>query len=205
MYYTIYKTTNLINGKIYIGYHSTKNPNDDYLGSGKLLNQAIEKNGADKFIKQVLYTFTSKEEALQKERELVNEDFINRKDTYNIKLGGEGGWDHTWETNKRPEIIELRRKGQKKAVKEGRLRTLTPEQRQMGIDAKGFKGKHHTEETKRKISENNGAKLSDDVIQNRIKDFNNIEKKRGYITKLANQWNITGTSVRRFLKQHGLV
>lgn len=36
-YYTIYKTTNLINGKIYIGKHQTKDPYDSYLGSGKRL------------------------------------------------------------------------------------------------------------------------------------------------------------------------
>ena len=204
MYYTIYKTTNQINGKIYIGYHSTKDLNDDYLGSGKILNNAIQKNGPENFTKEILYVFPTKEEALEKEKELVNEDFVQRDDTYNMKIGGEGGWDHTWETNRRPEIVERRRQGQLKAVKEGRLKPLTPEARRKGQLAKGFLGKKHTKESRIKISQNNGALLDETIIKERIKDYESIQKKRGYISKLANKWGITHTSVRRFLKQNSL-
>ncbi len=42
MYYTVYKTTNRIDGKIYIGSHKTKNPNDGHLGSGKHLKYAFD-------------------------------------------------------------------------------------------------------------------------------------------------------------------
>ena len=71
-YHVIYKTTNNLNNKIYIGYHSTDNLTDDYLGSGKILNEAINKYGIQNFSKEILYVFPTKEEALEKEKEIVN-------------------------------------------------------------------------------------------------------------------------------------
>lgn len=55
MYHTVYLTTNIVNLKIYIGVHSTYNPNDNYLGSGVVINKAINKYGKQNFTKQILY------------------------------------------------------------------------------------------------------------------------------------------------------
>lgn len=93
MFYLIYKITNTINNKIYIGKHQTKDKNDDYMGSGKLLLKAINKYGIDKFKKEILFECNSEEEMNQKEAEIVDDEFVARIDTYNVKLGGQGGWD----------------------------------------------------------------------------------------------------------------
>jgi len=39
MYYIIYKITNLINEKIYVGCHKTKKLNDSYMGSGTIIER----------------------------------------------------------------------------------------------------------------------------------------------------------------------
>ena len=90
--YLVYKITNNINNKIYIGVHQTKDVNDDYMGSGKVLKRAINKYGVKYFIKEILYECETQEEMLQRETDIVNKEFVRRKDTYNINLGGYGGF-----------------------------------------------------------------------------------------------------------------
>ena len=91
MLYTIYKVTNTINGKIYIGKHQTMNPDDSYYGSGIALKKSIAKHGKENFKKEVLFVFESEDEMNSKEKELITEEFVARSDTYNMGVGGEGG------------------------------------------------------------------------------------------------------------------
>ena len=81
----IYKTTNLINGNFYIGQDSKNNPN--YLGSGLLLNKAIEKYGRENFIKETIQLCNTKEELNTQEIYWISE----LKPIYNIAKGGGGG------------------------------------------------------------------------------------------------------------------
>lgn len=90
-YYTIYATTNIITGHVYIGKHETHNLDDGYLGSGLRLKRAIAKYGVQSFRKEILYIFKTPEEMHRKEIEIVTEDFCLREDIYNIALGGQGG------------------------------------------------------------------------------------------------------------------
>ena len=90
-YYYIYKTTNTLNGKIYIGKHQTENLDDGYLGSGNLLLLAIKKYGKQNFTKQILGLFDNESMMNVTEKQIVNAAFIARKDVYNICEGGQGG------------------------------------------------------------------------------------------------------------------
>lgn len=89
--YYIYKTTNIINNKIYIGKHSSANMElDSYFGSGIYINKAIKKYGKSNFKREILYQFDNEEDAYLMESKIVNEDFIKRSDTYNVQCGGTG-------------------------------------------------------------------------------------------------------------------
>ena len=112
MLYTVYKITNKVNNKIYIGFHKTNNIDDGYMGSGKLIKRAIEKYGIESFEKDILKVFDNKEDAERYESELVDRDFTLREDTYNIAIGGNVrimygennpfyGKEHTFDTKKK--------------------------------------------------------------------------------------------------------
>ena len=87
-YHIIYKTTNKVNKRFYIGMHSTNNLKDDYLGSGFALKDALKKYGRANFTKEILFVFSTREEARAKEAELVNEDFLKNPLVYNLVEGG---------------------------------------------------------------------------------------------------------------------
>lgn len=84
----VYKIKCKINNKIYIGIHATNNINDEYMGSGSELIKDQNKYGVINFDKSILYDYSTINEALLKEAEIVDDDFLQRQDTYNISNGG---------------------------------------------------------------------------------------------------------------------
>lgn len=87
-HYIVYKTTNIVNEKIYIGIHATNDLDDGYLGSGTKFKRSLRHYGKDKFKRDVLHDFDNSHDMLVKESELVTKEFVKRKDTYNLVLGG---------------------------------------------------------------------------------------------------------------------
>ena len=82
-----------MNGKIYVGVHVTCNLQDGYMGSGKVIKNAIAKHGIDNFKKDILEFFDNEEDMYAREKEVVTEEFLSRKDVYNLRRGGNGGFD----------------------------------------------------------------------------------------------------------------
>jgi len=89
--YCLYQITNNINGKVYVGAHATTNVNDSYRGSGTAILDAYKKYGAENFSKDILVEFDNATDMYAEEAEIVNEEFVANRNTYNIKLGGKGG------------------------------------------------------------------------------------------------------------------
>jgi group I intron endonuclease len=151
----IYKTTNLINGKFYIGQH--KGDWDySYFGSGKLIKRAIKKYGVENFTCFPLAWAWSKEELNKKEIEYIT----HYQPEYNIMIGGgDGNTEKKWYLSE--ETKQKMSEAQKgKTLSEKHKRKLSISH--LGLIS-GNKGKHHSEETKLKISEaHKGKTLSEE-------------------------------------------
>ena len=85
----VYKTTDMLTDKIYIGVDTKNNPK--YFGSGTEIKQIISEGRISDLRKEILFMFDTAEEAFNKEAELVTEEFILRGDVMNRALGGLGG------------------------------------------------------------------------------------------------------------------
>ena len=89
-FHIIYRTYNLINKKEYTDKHSTNDLNDGYYGSGVAINKAVKKYGIENFAIEILRFHHSENEAYIDEMHIVNEEYIERSDTYNLAIGGDG-------------------------------------------------------------------------------------------------------------------
>ena len=96
MEHVIYRITNMINGKKYIGKHSTTDVYDGYFGSGIAIKQAINKYGIDNFKKEIICYCNNEEELKEMEKYHIKKEGTFSKG-YNLTLGGEGilGYKHT--------------------------------------------------------------------------------------------------------------
>lgn len=161
-YHFIYKTTNLLSGKYYIGMHSTYNLNDGYMGSGNRLRRSLKKHGKENHVVEILEFCLSLDELKKREEEIVNLNEIAKEECLNLRVGGTGGFTseqqklnalkshkkqkHLRETNKewKEKNIEAKSKSMKRQYEKG------VRDRKTVLD---WTGLNHSEETKKIMSE----------------------------------------------------
>ncbi len=153
----IYKITNTVTGKIYIGKDEKSRAN--YFGSGKLIRRSIDKYGMENHKKEVLEEVLDRQTLQEREKYWINElKTYDKSVGYNISYGGDGGDTLTNNPN-RDNII-------KKISTALKNRTFTEEHKQKLRDnhnskqeqtrkniSKRLKGKVKSEDHKNKISE----------------------------------------------------
>lgn len=84
----IYLTTNLLNGKKYIGQHNRVD--DSYLGSGNILGKAIKLYGKENFKREILQYCINSKDLNESEIYWINYFGADKSDLfYNVTKGGE--------------------------------------------------------------------------------------------------------------------
>ena len=152
--FCVYKHTNLINNKCYIGITSQKNPNKRWdNGRGYKNNSyfwnAIQKYGWDNFSHEILYRDLTKARAEEEEIKLIKHFQSNMHDFgYNIESGG----------HSRGRVSDLT----KEKIRNAKLGSKLSEDAKKKIGA-SHKGKPKSEEHKKKIGDGNrGKKVSEE-------------------------------------------
>lgn len=124
MIHYIYKITNTINNKVYVGIHSTNNINDGYMGSGVALKSAFKKYGLSNFTKEVIQTANTREEVSNLETQIVTEEFCKLTTNYNLKTGGDECCAHHESTRKKMSIAQTGRKRTPERIEQMRQHML---------------------------------------------------------------------------------
>lgn len=162
----IYKITNNLNGKSYIGLKSkTVEESEDYYGSGKLINQAIDKYGKENFTKEILERNIDSHEILN-DQEIYWIKYIDTFNKgYNLTKGGQGNLGRVTSEETRAKLSEAAKQPLSEETKE-----------KIRQKAKLRKGRKVTEETRLKlIKAATGRKMSEET---RLKMSNSAKNRR---------------------------
>lgn len=154
----IYETTNLENGKTYVGQHHCGNKYDDdaYLGSGLLIKKAIKKYGRKCFERKILYKVVSQQLADFLEISTIKERKAIGKAEYNLASGGlgHGRGDPSWNKGRKNVYSdETRRKMSESAKKRDPLTRKGPQkQSQESNEKRRTKTQEQWDNGSRKVS-----------------------------------------------------
>lgn len=184
-YFIIYETINLVNGMKYRGCHRTKNIDDGYLGSGKLLSLAIKKYSTENFKRVVLEYCNSVEHMFEREAWWVDDEWVAREDTYNVTTGGKGRRG-------------LSEEGKIAIAKANKTRMTDATKKKI---SESIRKTHSTPEMKKKISENTQKALLMPGMREKL--ATNKDKKASEETKRKRSESIKKTLAEK--KAKGIV
>lgn len=191
--FIVYKITNTLNGKVYIGITKFNDPNNRWKNGfgykkNSLISKAIKKYGWETFTKEILHDNLSKETACNLEIVYIKK-YKDLNISYNIANGGEGSESISEETKEKlrqykgekssmygkkhtKESIEKIRKGST-----GRFFSSITRQKISDANKRynGMRGKTHTEEVKKQISERCSIPILQYTLQGEfIKEYSSI-------------------------------
>jgi len=206
----VYKTTNLITKKIYIGKRSRKNNRfgKNYFGSGKIISAAIKKYGIENFTKEVIEYCEVK---LLNEREKYWIAYFNSTDKtigYNITNGGDGGYTGpAWNLGKSLSEEHRRKVSENHADISGINNPMygkkhTEESKLKAAQTRRENPYKHTESARRRMSQrgtgenNQNSKLTNEIVMSIRNDHSTLS-----LSKITKKYNIKKAYAWKIIKR----
>lgn len=177
MKYYIYKITNKLNGKSYVGQHKVPEKSEPfrrYLGKGIAIKEAIKKYGKENFDKVILENIDDDEQHLlvsEREKFWIKKENTMYPNGYNISPGGEGG--------------------------------CTKESAAKGLATRRANGYKTSEETKKKISEANKGKKKSDEHKKHLSENHKTRCKKTIVFENGNELE-TFEAIIAIAKRYGV-
>lgn len=153
--YIILLTKGSLKDHYYLGQHRTRNLNDNYKGSGKILSNYYKKyRSDDDFVFEIMNFYRNSEELNAAEKSLIEDRYKDDEMCLNLVAGGSAFWKGRHHTDEAKQKMSNVHKG----------RQFTDEHKHKISNA--LKGHQFTDETKQKLSNaQKGKHLTDETKQ----------------------------------------
>lgn len=182
----VYLTTNLKNGKQYVGSHHTQNENDGYLGSGRIFLKAVKKYGKENFKREILKECDEIIEARKLEEYYINEFETLIPNGYNAApkggIGFKGAFQSAYTKEKMSKAAKNRTSEQcsmfGKTHSEETKKLMSEKAKKRSSN---MKGKKHSEETKKKMKEKALGRALNEETKKKIAETLRNRKLNNYV------------------------
>jgi len=218
-YHLIYKTTNIINNKSYVGQHRTTVLDDGYLGSGILIRNAFKKYGKENFRKDIIYISFNGQDLCEKEAHFI--ELFNTHVSvggYNLMKGDKSSIYHDDSSklkislamtgSKNPFFGKKHKNETRERMKGRKLGTSKWRRLNQFNESNPFYGKKHTEEYKQRQRELNSGENNSQSKIYEMTSPNGITFKftlKCNFVKFCSDNNISATRLTKFMNSGPVV
>lgn len=208
----IYKITHIPSGRYYIGQHSKSKFDENYWGSGTIIKNLCDKYPKEEFSREILGWASSPEELDKLEEDFVSSDLLEDSKCLNLKTGGNHPV-HSEESNRKLSKAlqgnknacnipkEVRERTNKNLVRGQKLSEISKKKLSDSLRSYWQKnrdsriGWHHSESTKKKISEANHNRTEEQL--QRIKEKVTAANKKRIGEKRSEEYKQKMSEIKR--------
>jgi group I intron endonuclease len=201
----IYKITNLITGKIYIG--KDESSRHQYFGSGKLIKRSLDKYGRENHTKEILEEVYDRKTLQEREKFWIKKfNSYNLNIGYNISLGGDGGDTLSNNSNRDKIVAKISQTLKGRRFTDEHLKNLKQKHPKLKMSEKNMDKESWLRNIRQAHSKRKGKTLEQIVGENKAKEVKDVLKQRRkerehlFNTRVG-KYSLDGTLLREYNSQ----